>query len=61
VEFRDRLCGMGIHAASIWGDLQGLGEHLRWHLSSGHPFPADGAGTIIQVPAAGTSESETAA
>jgi hypothetical protein len=55
-EFRNRLCGIGIHAASIWGDLQGLGEHLRWHLASGHPFPADGAGTIIKVPDDGTAQ-----
>jgi FRG domain len=59
-EFRNRLCGMGIHAASIWGDLPGLGEHLRWHLSSGHPFPADGAGTIIQVPDAGAAQTGSA-
>ena len=50
-EFRERLMGIGVHASSIWGDLQGLGEHLRWHFDSGRPFASDGQATFIKLPA----------
>ena len=48
-DFRQRLMSIGVHAASVWGDLQGLGDHLKWHFESERPFASDGQATFIKL------------
>lgn len=49
-EFRTKLHGIGINAAFVWGDLQGLGEHLRWHFNQGIPFASARTGQRFEIP-----------
>ncbi len=49
-EFRQKLHGIGINAAFVWGDLQGLGEHLRWHFNGGVPFASARTGQRYDIP-----------
>jgi hypothetical protein len=52
-DFRQKLHGIGINAAFVWGDLQGLGEHLRWHFNHGIPFASARTGQRFEVPTPG--------
>ncbi|EHK54475.1 FRG domain-containing protein [Allomesorhizobium alhagi] len=52
-DFRQRLHGIGVNAALVWGDLQGLGEHLRWHFSNGIPFASARTGQRFDIPTPG--------
>ncbi len=49
-EFRGKLHGIGINAAFIWGDLQGLGEHLRWHFNNSIPFASARTAQRFEIP-----------
>ncbi|MCZ4090625.1 FRG domain-containing protein [Sinorhizobium psoraleae] len=49
-EFRLKLHGIGINAAFVWGDLQGLGDHLRWHFTKGIPFASARTGQKFVLP-----------
>jgi FRG domain len=55
-DFRQKLHGIGVNAAFVWGDLQGLGEHLRWHFSDGIPFASARTGQRFDIPTPGTPE-----
>jgi hypothetical protein len=52
-DFRKKLHGIGINAAFVWGDLQGLGEHLKWHFVNEIPFASARTALRVEIPTPG--------